>query len=344
MSFAILAGIFLIAIGAFMSGSFAIPFDKVKGWEWEHSWLVFCLFGYVIVPLVTCVCLVPGFDEALSKIPTDTFWIVFGAGCVYGAANLAFGLSLRYLGLALGYALSLGLMMAIGTLVPPAIDGRLAPMFDGQAGFILLGGILLSLVGIGISAYAGVLKGRVQSSRQEKQNFQLGKGLAAALFVGVTGSATALGLEQGRPISDMMRNMGTDPLFVDGPVFLVLYAGSFATTLVWCLGMCLKRGNVLDWVKPAVTRKLSVNYLCCALAGFLWYVNYVFFGMGRSKMGDLSFVAWGILMTLTIVFATIWGIYRGEWKQVGLKATLFMWVGLLVLVVSSFLIGASSGS
>ena len=85
-----------------------------------------------------------------------------------------------------------------------------------------------------------------------------------------------------------------------------------------------------------------MNYLYCAFAGFLWFINYVFFGMGKSQMGESSFVAWGILMTLTIVFATLWGLYRGEWKGVPAKTRGLMWIGLTVLVFASFLIGISS--
>ena len=94
-------------------------------------------------------------------------------------------------------------------------------------------------------------------------------------------------------------------------------------------------------MKPAGS-VLIFNYLYCALAGFLWYINYVFFGMGKAQMGEFSFVAWGILMTLTIVCATLWGLYRGEWRGVTPKIRLLMWIGLIILVLAAFLIGISS--
>ena len=108
MNLLIVYGILLISIGALMSGSFAIPFDKVKGWKWENYWLVYSLFGYVIVPLLICLIFVPDFFSLITKIPIETLWWIAFLGAIYGAANLTFGLSLRYLGIALGYALSLG--------------------------------------------------------------------------------------------------------------------------------------------------------------------------------------------------------------------------------------------
>jgi L-rhamnose-H+ transport protein len=78
------------------------------------------------MPLLACLIFAPGFNTIIRSIPGDTLMLVFILGAVYGVGNLSFGLSLRYLGLSLGYALSLGLMLAIGTLIPPLIDGRLA--------------------------------------------------------------------------------------------------------------------------------------------------------------------------------------------------------------------------
>ncbi|MDR0844523.1 MAG: hypothetical protein LBN71_04820 [Tannerella sp.] len=337
----VIYGILLITIGALMSGSFSIPFDKVKQWKWETSWLVYCLFGYLIVPLAVCLLAVPNFISILTQVPFRTLLWVFLLGALYGAANLTFGLSLRYLGLALGYALSLGLMMALGTLVPPALDGRLAQLFEGNAGMLLISGIVISLTGIGISGYAGFLKGKQTSDNSGvNKEFNLKKGLAAALFVGVIGSAAALGIEQGNPIAKRCVENGVNPLFQDSVVFLVLYSGSFVTTLIWCLYLSVKNKTLKDFVQVR-TGSLGINYLCCALAGLLWFINYVFFGMGKSQMGEFSFVAWGILMTMTIVCATLWGLYRKEWKGVSIKIYLLMWTGLIVLVGASFLIGIS---
>jgi len=342
MSFFVLYGIFLISVGAFMSGSFAIPFDKVKNWKWENYWLVYSLFAYIVVPMVICSLLLPEFIQAFGMLPMRTLGWVFLLGAVYGVANLTFGLSLRYLGIALGYALSLGLMMALGTLVPPMLDGRLVKLFEGSGGMMLLSGILISLAGIGISGYAGFLKSKQTESKEGvNKEFNIRKGVAAALFVGITGSSAALGIEQGKPLADVCVEFGANPLFQDSAVFLVLYSGSFLTTLIWCIYMSIKNRTYSNFVRSS-DNSLGINYLFCAFAGFLWYINYVFFGMGKSQMGEFSFVAWGILMTLTIVFATLWGLYRGEWKRVSTKARALMWTGLIVLVFASFMIGISS--
>jgi L-rhamnose-H+ transport protein len=341
MNLFIIYGILLITFGAFLSGSFSIPFDKVKNWKWENYWLVYSLFGYVVVPLIVCLFTVPDTTAILSRVSEKTITWVFLLGALYGIANITFGLSLRYLGLALGYALSLGLMMAIGTLVPPALDGRLAQLFAGNAGILLVSGIVISLTGIGISGYAGFLKSKQSSDNSGvNKEFNLKKGLAAALFVGIAGASAALGIEQGSPIAKLSVENGVNPLFQDSIVFFILYSGSFVSTLVWCLYQAIRNKSVKNFVQFG-SRTVWVNYLCCALAGLVWFINFVFFGMGKSKMGEFSFVAWGILMTMTIVCATLWGLYRKEWKGVSTKVYVLMWTGLIVLVGASFLIGIS---
>ena len=291
MSILVIYGVLLISVGAFMSGSFAVPFDKVKNWKWENYWLVYCLFGYVVVPLAITALFVPGFYKVLGYMPTNTIGLVFLLGMIYGVSNITFGLSLRYLGIALGYALSLGLMMAIGTLAPPLINGQLARLFEGNGGIMLLFGILISLIGIGISGYAGFLKSKqVGSQEGVNREFNIRKGIFAALFVGVSGASVALALEQGKPIGDACVHLGANPLFRDSAVFLILYGGSFLTTFIWCIYLSIRNKTYSNFVR-GTNSSLGLNYLFCALAGFLWYVNFVFFGMGRTQMGEFSFVA-----------------------------------------------------
>ena len=341
MTFELLFGIGLIAIGAFSSGSFSIPFGNTRNWAWENYWLIYSLFAYVIVPLVACYVFCPGFMNVLSGVSAQTLGWIFLLGIIYGICNLTFGLSLRYLGLSLGFSLSLGLMMILGTIIPPAIDGRLNILLQQSGGTMLIAGLLIAAVGIALSGYAGYRKDKgVGPEANPELNF--GKGLVLVFFVGITGASQALGIEQGTGISSALVASGIDPLFQTLPVFFVLFGGSFLATALWCLFLSKKNNNLKAFVK---TKDIAVsgNYLYCGLAGFLWFVNFIFYGMGKSRMGEFSFTAWGILMSLTIVFATLWGLYRGEWKATDTKTKAWMYAGLVVLVAASFIIGMSGG-
>lgn len=341
MTFELLFGIGLIAMGAFSSGSFSIPFGRTRNWAWENYWLIYSLFAYVIVPVVACSVFCPGFMNVLSRIPAQTLGWIFILGFIYGVCNLTFGLSLRYLGLSLGFSLSLGLMMILGTIIPPAIDGRLSVLLQQSGGTMLIAGLLIAAVGIALSGYAGYRKDK-GAGLEANPELDFKKGLLLVLFVGITGASQALGIEQGTEISSAIIASGVNPLFQTLPVFPILFGGSFLATALWCLFLSKRNNNLKAFMKTKEVGVLS-NYLYCALAGFLWFINFIFFGMGKSRMGEFSFTAWGIMMSLTIVFATLWGLYRGEWKATDTKTKAWMYAGLVVLVIASFVIGMSGG-
>ena len=340
----ILFGLLLIATGAFSSGSFAIPFGKIKDWRWETYWLIFSTGAYILFPLVACLVFSPGFMNILKNVPSGTVPAVFLLGAVYGVGNLSFGLSLRYLGISLGYALSLGLMLAIGTLIPPLLDGRLRLMIDNSGGSLLIAGIIVAVAGIAMTGLSGYLKDKAVSEAGKKESvgeYNYIKGVVAALLVGVTGSAMSLGFEKGIPIAETARQMGIDPLFITMPVMLVLLSGTFVTTLAWCIYLGIKSGSLNDYIRSASSGSLLSNYLFALLAGLLWFSQFILYGMGKSKMGPYTFTSWGILMGLTIVFATLWGLYRKEWKGAPKRVYLLMAVSLVIIIISSYLIGIS---
>ncbi len=339
--FEIFLGIGLIAFGASLSGSFAMPMSNTKGWNWEHSWLGFCLFAYVIFPIAMSFICAPGFIDVLAAQPTSRLLWILSLGAVYGIANLSFGLSLKYLGLSLGYAMSLGLMMVQGTIIPALIDGRLSTMFMSESGTFLIYGLIVGVIGVSTIAYSGYLKEQNEEVDKSERNFF--KGVAAALFVGLIGSADALGIEQGNEISRTLVESGVNPLFQSVPVLIIIFGGSFLSTAVCCLYLACKNKSVKDFVcGEGEKRPISKNYLFCAASGFLWFINFIFYSMGRSRMGEFSFIAWGILMSLTIICGTLWGIYRGEWRNATRKAKVTMYIGLAILALASFIIGMSS--
>jgi len=340
----IIFGLLLIGMGAFSSGSFAVPFGKIKGWKWESYWLIFSIGAYIVFPLLACMIFAPGYHSVLKATPTTTLTWVFLLGAVYGIGNLSFGLALRYLGLSLGYALSLGLMLAIGTLIPPMLDGRLALMMQTSGGSLLIAGVVVACIGIALSGWAGLLKDKNLSSEKKQESvgeFSLSKGVMAAILVGITGSAMSLAFEQGIPIATIAGEQGINSLFTTMPVMLVMLSGTFVTTVLWCVFLGVRSKSISDYISASSRNVLALNYVFGLLAGLLWFSQFILFGMGKSKMGPFTFTSWGILMALTIVFATVWGLFRKEWKGVARNVYILMVLSLIIIIISSFMIGIS---
>lgn len=332
-----LSGLLLIFLGALSSGSFAVPFGGIKGWKWENYWLSTGFFSFIILPVIVCFLFVNDFTTIISQISPTDLLAIFLMGAVYGIGSLTFGLSMRYLGLSLGYALALGLMAAIGTLVPPALDGRFGMLTETFNGNMVLVGILISLGGIGGVAIAGYQKDRL-TTKKEDSEFDFKKGVVAALLTGVLASALSLGIEKGNNINQLAEQAGTNPLFSGNVTMLIMLLGTFLTTFVWCLFLMIKNKTLIEFKKPILRINIK-NTLMTALAGTLWYVQFILFGMGKSLMGKYTFTAWGILMAFTIVIAMLWGLYRGEWKGLPAKTRRIMFLSLAVIIVGTFIIG-----
>jgi len=149
-----LLSILLMAVGSMCAASFYVPIKKIKGWSWESYWIVQGVFSWLIVPVLFAWLTVPSgtLGDIVSGSPVTARWWAVFYGALWGVGGLTFGLSMRYLGVALGQSIALGLCAGIGTLVPPIVSGQ--NLFADRAGILMLIGISVSLAGIAIIGYA----------------------------------------------------------------------------------------------------------------------------------------------------------------------------------------------
>jgi L-rhamnose-H+ transport protein len=57
------------------------------------------------------------------------------------------------------------------------------------------------------------------------------------------------------------------------------------------------------------------NYLFCALAGVTWYMQFFFYTMGETQMGQYKFSSWTLHMASIIIFSSLWGIALRSGRQ-----------------------------
>src|SRR5436189_4819509 len=111
-------GVIFHFIGGFASGSFYIPYKRVKGWHWETYWLVGGLFSWLIVPPLAAWMTIPDFTAIICNTAPSTLWLTYFFGILWGIGGLTYGLGVRYLGVSLGSSIILGLCMVFGALIP----------------------------------------------------------------------------------------------------------------------------------------------------------------------------------------------------------------------------------
>jgi len=186
-------GVFFHFIGGFASGSFYIPFKKVRGWAWESYWIVGGLFSWLLVPFLAALLTVPHFMDIIRHTDGITLFWTYIMGLLWGIGGLTFGLSMRYLGMSLGMAVALGFCSAFGSLIPPIYrdlftndtKDTFTAMWHSQSGLWVLTGVFVCLVGIFICGRAGMRKEKEVSDDQKKasiQEFNLVRGLSSPRF------------------------------------------------------------------------------------------------------------------------------------------------------------------
>ncbi|MHC4574059.1 MAG: L-rhamnose/proton symporter RhaT [Planctomycetota bacterium] len=334
-------GVILHALGGFAAGSFYIPFKKVRNWAWETYWLVGGFFSWIIAPWLVAFLTVPNLFSILCEAPLKSVFSCYLFGLLWGVGGLTFGLSMRYLGMSLGYALALGFCAAFGTIMPPIFLGKLGQLIAHTSGLTTLGGILVCLAGIAVCGWAGVAKEKELSDEKKKETikeFNFARGLWVAIFAGVMSACMAFGIAAGKPIAQLAVEKGAVPLWQNSPVFVCILAGGFTTNFIWCVFLNIKNRTSKDYVSSGGA-SLVGNYVFSALAGITWYLQFMFYGMGTTKMGKYDFSSWTIHMAFIIVFSNIWGLIFREWKGTSRRTHRMIFFGILVLILSTLVVG-----
>ncbi len=331
---AIIIGLLIIAIGAFCQSSSYVPINKVKSWSWESYWLVQGVFAWLVFPLLGALLAVPeghSLFELFSGNTKDVLMTVF-FGMLWGVGGLTFGLSMRYLGVALGQSIALGTCAGLGTILTPVFTGN-----TGDLTTPVIVGTVVTLLGIAIIGVAGHMKSSSLSEEEKKEavkDFNFTKGIIVALLAGFMSACFNIGLGFGE---NLHFGDATDPLFRTLPATLLVTIGGAVTNIVYCL---YQNGRNKTWNDYKNGSVWVNNLLFCLLAGGLWYSQFFGLSLGKGFLTEapvLLAFSWCILMALNVTFSNVWGIVLKEWKGCSNKTAVVLLTGIIVLIVSCFL-------
>ena len=338
----IIIGLLIIAAGAFCQSSSYVPINKVKSWSWESYWIVQGVFAWLVFPLLGALLAVPA-GHSLCELfaGADSFRLSMTVlfGILWGVGGLTFGLSMRYLGVALGQSIALGTCAAGGTILGPVLLNAFFPELNALSSLTaaVIIGVVVTLIGIAVIGVAGAMKSATLSEEEKKaavKDFNFPKGIVIALLAGVMSGCFNVGLEFGKDI-----NFGdlTNPMFRTLPATLLVTMGGFLTNAVYCFYQNSKNHTWSDYAKGSVWGN---NLFFCILAGALWYSQFFGLSLGKGFLTSsetLTTLAFCILMALNVTFSNVWGIILKEWKGCSAKTIAVLICGIIVLIVSSFL-------
>jgi L-rhamnose-H+ transport protein len=343
----VLLGVIFHFIGGFASGSFYMPYKKVRQWNWESYWIVGGLFSWLIVPPLAAALTVPGFWTIISNTSSSTIGYTILFGVLWGFGGLTYGLGVRYLGMSLGNSIVLGFCSAFGALVPSIYyniyptEGKttLGDLLHTEWGQIVLAGVMLCLFGIYVCGRAGMMKEKELPESEKKKSvseFNLVKGLLVAVFSGIMSACFNFGIEAGKPMAEEAVEQGLNPLYQNNVSYVVLLWGGLATNFIWCMILNARNKSFGDYSNQQ--SPLMKNYLFSALAGTMWFLQFFFYGMGESKLGNGA-SSWILHMAFIILVANGWGLVLKEWSQVSRKTKTTFILGLISILLSVFLVG-----
>lgn len=336
----IIIGLLIIAAGAFCQSSCYVPINKIRNWSWESYWIVQGVFAWLVLPLLGALLAVPDghtLFELFVKSPGSTCMTV-GFGMLWGIGGLTFGLSMRYLGVALGQSIALGTCAGLGTILGPVVLNSLYPDQGMLATLTasVITGVIVTLIGIAIIGVAGSMKASSLSEEEKRasvKEFNFPKGIAVALLCGLMSACFAIGLAVGGEI----RFDNVNPMFVTLPATFLVTIGGFITNAAYCFFQNTRNRTWNDYAKGNVWTN---NLIFCILAGALWYSQFFGLSLGKGFLTAspvLLTFAWCILMALNVAFSNLWGIILKEWRGCSHQTIIVLTIGIIVLIVSTFL-------
>ena len=351
----IILGVLFHFIGGFASGSFYMPYKKVKGWSWESFWIVGGLFSWLIVPPLAAYLTIPGFMDIIKSSSSTVLGSTYLMGLLWGIGGLTYGLGVRYLGVSLGSSIILGLCSFFGAIVPSVYyyfnpktgKDTIADLFGTSWGLMVMTGLVLCIIGIVICGKAGGMKDKDLGSTgvdAAGSEFKLTKGLILAIISGVLSACFSFGIEAGSTMGATANEIwkAANPaetgefLFKNNVIFIVILWGGLTTNFIWCMILNARNKSFGDYTNKK--SPLIKNYLLCALGGTMWFLQFFFYGMGESKMGNGA-SSWILHMSFIILVANMWGIVLKEWKGVTKQTKTTIVIGIATIILSVLTVG-----
>ncbi len=352
----VILGVIFHFVGGFAAGSFYIPYKKVKGWAWESFWIVGGIFSWLIAPPLAAWLTIPNFTEIIRQTNGQILLVTYFFGLLWGIGGLTYGLGVRYLGVSLGSTIILGLCAVFGSLIPSiyydffpkAGKDTFDILLHTRWGQLVLSGIFICVIGIVICGKAGTLKEKDLARNKtydsaDNKEYRFGLGIAVAIVSGVLSACFNFGIEAGKGMADTANEIWKAShagqgnfLFQNNVVYVVLLWGGLTTNFIWCMLLNSRNktfGNYIDPQKP-----LLKNYLFSALAGITWFLQFFFYGMGESKLGNGA-SSWILHMAFIILIANVWGLLLNEWKGVSKKAVHTVIAGIITIILSVLVVG-----
>lgn len=332
-----LSGLAVVVLAGIVQGSFAAPMKRMPSWQWENSWFVFALSGLIVFPWTINFATVPNVLSLYSSVPSTTLLTVGLFGLLWGAGATLFGLGIARVGLALGFAVILGITASFGSLIPMVLLHPEELLL--KRGIALIVGTLVMVVGLILLTFAGQARERDLGVVGQQSGFAVG--LVICILSGIFSSMMNFAFVFGDNLRKGALQLGASTAMAANPIWAITVSGGFVANCLYCVYLLNKNHTWGTFTKG----NSSLYGLMGISTGLLWFGGTVLYGMGTAALGSLgNIVGWPIFMTLDIIVGLFWGAVLGEWKGASRKALVYNWSGVSVLLLAIAVISAGNAS
>ena len=328
-------GVFLAAFGGIMVGNCMVPMKYMRRWRWENVWVVFSLVALVAVPWGIALARLPDLFSIYSSVGPSSFLLSFLFGSGWGIAQVLFGLAVIRIGMALSFAITIGLSAALGSLVPLLL--KHPEFLTSDRGLIVLLGIVLMIAGVVACSWAGRRREREQSAQVfSSTGVGVGPflgGLILAVVAGLLAPMLNYSLAFGDSILAEAIRQHTSPADAPYAVWPIALAGGALPNLLyatWLVGKNKTWGNFFP-----IWPEISLG----TIMGALWMGSVAAYGTATALLGAFgASIGWSIYQICIILTANASGWVAGEWKGVSQPSKIGLWVGLFLLASATIAI------
>ena len=332
-------GFLLTLLAGSVSGNSMLPLKMAKQWPWEAIWLVFSIVSLAILPWTLAIVLVRHLFSIYAALPLNAYLAPLFFGVGWGVAQVLFGLSISRLGMALSYAIIVGLGALFGALVPLVVKHRTL-IFTGQ-GVLVLTGIAIMVGGIVLSATAGLQRERGRTRSELGKPLSSGRywlALTMAITCGLMAPMLNYSFAFGQSIADQAIRFGSAPEVAGYSIWPIALSGGLIPNSVYAVTVLNRRGT---WA--SFSSNWNHDFWLGCVMGLLWMGALTIYGISTVYLGPLGTSAgWALFQIFMIMTANLAGVISGEWSDASRAARSSHWTGIALLSLASIFIAVGN--
>lgn len=322
-----------------VNGSFALPTKHRTRWDFEHIWLGFALWAFVLIPWVSIFALDPKVMVVYQMTPLYTWLILLIGGLLFGTGQVCFALSLRSIGFGLGFVITIGLGTALGFLLPLLclhIEQLLRPV-----GLVTLFATVLIGVGLYLSYCAGRQRNRAapRSPRNGVSHDRYVRGVWLAACCGLFSALQNFTFALTGNLQQLALASGAQSLAAANIIWPPFLLCAFIPYAGYMLHLHGKNQSFGYYQRVNVLSLLCLTFIM----GLFWYGSLTLYSQSSLIIGALGpVITWPLFMVFIILTANFWSWRYREWAGCGTQTKRMVAFSIAALVAAVLMLSYSA--